>query len=193
MVYFWIGFVVGALAIYGLSAIYKYSKRKKGLRESVYRSQFFTTKLKDSIRHIVFEYSIKRSNNDFLFNILIRGKRYIQITHRAHFSELYKAEKDVEFGLAVYVPTRDLNAEQIKKLESILSQESETFATSNDPVPYYVLDLGKRVRYGGYLLTRIIKEIFNPAEEEVTFQLYSEGALPYLLNGKFIETTQDRV
>jgi hypothetical protein len=193
MVHFWTGFFLGALTLYGLSAIYKYSNRKKGLRESAYQSHFFTTKLKDSIRHIVFEYSIKRSNNDFLFNILIRGKRYIQITHRAHFSEHCKAEEDVEFGLAVYIPTSGLDSDQIKKLESILSQESETFATSNDPVPYYVLDLGKRVRYGGYLLSRIIKEIFNPTDEEVTFQLYSEGALPYLPNGKFIETDKDRV
>jgi hypothetical protein len=180
MINFIIGFLSGALTLFLLSFVFKRKRERRGKYEKEYQSRYFTTKLKDTIRHIVFEYSIKRSNNDFLLNIYFKGKRSMQIMHRAHFPELCSSEKDIEFGLAVYIPTEHLTNEQVFKLESILIDESEKFDKSRRPVPYYVLDLGRRIRYGGYIVSRIVKELFNPDENEISFELFSEGSLPYI-------------
>ena len=49
----------------------------------------------------------------------------MQIMHRAHFPELCASEKDIEFGLAVYVPTEHLTDDQVFKLESILIESQK--------------------------------------------------------------------
>lgn len=185
MMSFIVGFLAGSLTLFLISFLLKKRRDKKGKFEREYLSKSFAAKIKDTLRHIVFEYSIKRSNNDFLLTISFRGKRYMQIMHRAHFPELCESEKDTEFGLAVYIPTENLTDEQVFKLESILGEESEKFASSKNPVPYYALDLGKRVRYGGYLLSRISTELFDPNDSDMNLDLFNEGPLPYFLNSKF--------
>jgi len=132
-----------------LSFVFKKHREKTGKDERAYQANFFTTKIRDTIRRIIFEYSIKRINNDFLLNIKFMGETKMQIMHRAHFPELCTSEEDIEFGLAVYIPTEWLTNEQASKLESVLMEGPERFDKSRQPVAYYVLDLGRRVRHGG--------------------------------------------
>ena len=179
MINFITGFLSGAFTLFLLSFLFKKNRERKSKYEREYQSNFFTTKIRDTIRRIIFEYSIKRINNDFLLNIKFKGETRVQIMHRAHFPELCASEGDVEFGLAVYIPTEWLTHEQVFKLESILIAESEKFDKSRRPVPYYVLDLGRRVRYGGLLVSRIVKELFNPDDSDISLELFSEGTLPY--------------
>ncbi|AYB33642.1 hypothetical protein D4L85_25015 [Chryseolinea soli] len=179
MINFITGFLAGALTLFLLSFLFRKNRERKDKSEREYQSKFFTTKIRDTIRRIIFEYSIKRINNDFLLNINFKGKTKMQIMHRAHFPELCASEEDIEFGLAVYIPTEWLTDEQVFKLESILIEGSEKFDKSRRPVPYYVLDLGRRVRHGGHLVSRILKELFNPDDSDISFELFSEGTLPY--------------
>jgi hypothetical protein len=41
----------------------------------------------------------------------------MQIMRRAHFPELCSSEKDIEFGLAVYMPTESLTEQKVLLLE----------------------------------------------------------------------------
>ena len=125
MMNFIIGFLAGAVTLFLLSVLFKKNRERRGKYQREYQSKYFTTKIKDTLRHLVFEYSIKRSNNDFLLNINFKGKRSMQIMHRAHFPELCASEKDIEFGLAVYVPTEHLTDDQVFKLESILIESQK--------------------------------------------------------------------
>jgi hypothetical protein len=108
----------------------------------------------------------------------------MQIMHRAHFPELCKSESDIKFGLALYIPTSNLSENKIIALQSIIEEESEVLRGGRDidVVDYFLIDLGKRVRFSGYLLTRIIKEVFEKEEKNMSLELFSEGNLPYQLN-----------
>ena len=59
----------------------------------------------------------------------------------------------------------------------MLKEESEEFNKAEHPIEYIVIDAGSRVRYTGYLLARLVREIFE--NDDVNFQLYDEGVLPY--------------
>lgn len=133
MMNFFAVFLTGAFTLYLLSFLLKKRSERKSKYEREYQSKYFTTKIKDTLRHLIFEYSIKRSNNDFLLNLDFKRKRSMQIIHRAHFPELCASERDIEFGLAVYIPPEHLTNDQIFRLESILMEESEKFDRSKKP------------------------------------------------------------
>ncbi|GAA5030137.1 hypothetical protein GCM10011506_19020 [Marivirga lumbricoides] len=178
-----VGILIGWLSLYFFAIVKKNIGQKKGIKSKEYANLAFTARLRDSIRHIIFEYDIKRKNNDFLLNIKIKEKLIMQLMHRAHFPELCQSESDINFGLALYIPVNGWEKEQVLRLDKIVSEESETVRMSKSgQIEYYVIDLGKRVRFSGYFLTRIIKEVFEADENQFNSSLYSEGNLPYHLN-----------
>ena len=178
-----IGVAIGFFSTLALIALRKYLKQKKGVKQKDYNGLPFNLRLKDTIRHIVFEYDIKRKNNDFLLNIILGGKTIIQVMHRAHFPELCQVESDIGFGLAVYIPINELNQDQINKLNSIIDEETETLHSSKiGKLEYHILDLGRRIRFGGYLLSRILYEVFEGEESGFDLELFSEGNLAYWRN-----------
>lgn len=184
MIQFISGFILGALCFY-IFVLYKNhrARQKKGAKNDQYKNVPFNARLRDAVRHIIFEYNIKRKNNDFLFNIILNGNTVMQLMHRTHFPELCESESDIDFGLALYIPVNDWSEEMLSKLDKIVDEESEIIRKNKSgSIEYYVVDLGNRVRFGGYFLLRIINEVFQANESEFTSELFSEGNLPYWLN-----------
>jgi hypothetical protein len=178
-----IGIIIGWLSMYVFLIIAKNLKQKKGAKEKDYSKLPFTTQLRDSIRHIVFEYNIKRKNNDFLLNIILKNDIVMQIMHRSHFPELCQSESDVAFGLALYIPISHWPKDRVAKLNEIVEEESEVaIKNRSGQLEFHVIDLGTRVRFGGYFLHRIIKEVFEGDENNFNSELFSEGNLPYWHN-----------
>ncbi len=178
-----IGILLGWSSMYIIGIIIKNIRQKKGAKIKEYKNLSFTAKLRDTVRHIVFEYDIKRKNNDFLLNINLGGNHVMQLMHRAHFPELCQSESDIDFGLALYIPVDDWSEKKFNKLDDIVNEESEVLKKNKSGrLEYYVIDLGKRVRFSGYFLTRIIKEVFGADENQFSSELFSEGNLPYKLN-----------
>jgi len=180
---FILGAIFGFVCFFFVRYLKKQIHEKKGVKSKEYKNMPFKEKLRDTIRHIVFEYNIKRKNNDFLLNIYFDGIQLMQIMHRSHFPELCKSEHDVSFGLALYIPTKSMSINQIESLKLLLHEESEIIKhVDGGEISYFIVDLGNRIRFGGYLLTRIIKEVFNEQESKMSLKLFSEGELPYQLN-----------
>lgn len=180
---FVLGIVFGFISFFIMNLIRRKIYEKKGLKSREYKDLPFNVKLRDTIRHIVFEYNIKRINNDFLLNINFNDVQLMQIMHRSHFPELCSSEQDIQFGLALYIPTIHMNNSKIESLKSILVSESERVnLISGGAVTYFVIDLGTRIRFGGYLLLRIISEVFKEEEVNMSLELFSEGNLPYKIN-----------
>ena len=119
----------------------------------------------------------------FLLNISFEGEIVMQIMHRAHFPELCQSESDVAFGLALYIPISQLSDDRIYKLNKIVEEESEVASKNKfGQLEFYLIDLGTRVRFGGYFLSRLIKEVFEGDEKNLSSELFSEGNLPYWSN-----------
>lgn len=103
--------------------------------------------------------------------------------HRSHFPELCQSESDVAFGLALYIPISHWSKERISKLNEFVEEESEVAnKKKSGQLEFYVIDLGTRVRFGGYFLSRLIKEVFEEDENSFSSELFSEGNLPYWHN-----------
>lgn len=168
---------MGFLFAFLLRLIVINRREKKGLYEIKYKPIGLSSKMKVLLRELIFKFSIKKFNRDFLLNINSDGKCIIQIMHRSHFPEFCKDLSDVKFGLAIYIPTKPLTSEQKVKLMQVLKEESEEFNKTDYPVEYFVIDAGSRARYTGYLIARVIKEVFN--KEDVSYELFDEGTLPY--------------
>lgn len=174
-------YLLGALTIYILVLYIKHrSNQKKGRRLENYNKSTVLQKLKDTLRHIVFEYNVKRKNNDFTLNVYLNGSIALQVLHRSHFPDLARSEDDINFGLALYVPVKHLNKIQKELMIKVLKEESEVFYFEEVPFDYFIIDIGKRIQFGGYLITRIIHEVFKKDSENMTFELFSEGALSYI-------------
>jgi len=157
---FALGSAFGFVCFFVMRMLKKRIREKNGVRFREYRDLPFNIKLKDTIRHIVFEYNIKRVNNDFLLNIDFNGTPLMQIMHRSHFPELCKSESDISFGIALYIPVKNMDFKQIESLSFVLEEESEIINNiDKNSRLYFIVDLGSRVRFSGYLLTRIIKEV----------------------------------
>lgn len=172
-----IGFVVGILFAVFLRLFVIDRREKKGSNEVKYKPMPLTSKTKIMVREIIFRFSIQKFNRDFLLNIIANEVTLMQVMHRSHFPELCKNIEDVKFGLAIYIPTKPLSFAQRQKLVQILKEESETPIGSDYPVGYFIIDAGSSVRYTGYLLARIVVEVFN--KDDVDFKLFDEGILPY--------------
>ncbi|MBL7872908.1 MAG: hypothetical protein JNM78_14930 [Cyclobacteriaceae bacterium] len=97
--------------------------------------------------------------------------------HRSHFPEVIKNIKDANFGLAIYIPIKPLTSDQKNTLLQVLKDESENFNMAEYPIEYFIIDAGTRVRYSGYLIARVITEVFK--KDDVDLELYNEGILPY--------------
>ena len=178
-----LGMLIGSIATCVFLIVKKSLKRKKGVKDKDYSRLSFTTKLRDTVRHIVYEYDIKSKNKDFLLNIDLRGETVIQLMHRAHFPALCQKESDIAFGIALYIPVKGWPSHRVEKLEKIIDEETETFKKAKSgQLEYFIVDLGDRVRFGGYFLSRIIKEVFDAGESEFNSSLFSEGNLPYWQN-----------
>jgi len=96
---------------------------------------------------------------------------------------LCRSESDIAFGIALYIPVKGWRADRIQVLDEIINEESEVKRTGKvGNLEYYIIDLGKRARFGGYLLSRIVKEVFEADEAQFSTELFSEGNLPYHLN-----------
>jgi hypothetical protein len=172
-----IGFVLGSLFFVIVRLIVINIREKKGLHAIKYKPVPLRSKLMNMVRQIIFKFSIHKFNRDFLLNLKSNGVHLIQIMHRSHFPEVCENVSDVKFGLAIYIPTKPLSSEQKQKLKQVLEDESEEFIRYNYPVEYFVIDAGLRVRFTGYLIARIIKEVFQ--RDDVDLELYDEGDLPY--------------
>jgi hypothetical protein len=176
-----IGFFAGVLFSYAAFIVIKLLKTKSGIKYNDYKKLPLLIKLKDTLRHIIYEYSIKRNNEDFLLNVSYKDARVIQVMHRSHFPYLAKENENINFGLALYIPITKLSESQKQALEKILIEESDNYQRESQPFDYHVIDLGKGLKHGGYLITRILKEIFKYDLDEANFsmELFSEGKLPY--------------
>ena len=156
------------------------SKQKRGKRLHEYKNAPILRKLTDTLRHAVFEYDVKRENNDFSLNVYLNDRLCFQILHRCHFPDLSKSEEDVSFGLALYIPVKQFDKNQREQLLNIFKEESEIFYYEEVPFDYYIVDIGKRLRYGSYLLSRLIKEVIRKDVQSLSFELFSEGDIPYI-------------
>lgn len=172
-----VGFVVGFLFAVLLRLFAIDRREKKGLHEARYKKLNLTSKMKNTVRQIIFKFSIQKFNRDFLLNLKLNGRVIIQLMHRSHFPELIKNLSDAKFGLAIYIPIKPLTKSQQQVLIGLLNEESEQINIAEYPIEYLVIDAGSRARYSGYLIARIITEVFETAD--VDLELYDEGVLPY--------------
>lgn len=170
-------FILGFLSAFLLRLIVIKNRDKKGTNEIKYKPLRLTSKIKIIIREIIFKFSIQKFNRDFLLNIKSNGNTIIQVMHRSHFPEVIKNIKDVKFGLAIYIPIKPLSPDQKNTLLQVLKDESEDFNMAEYPIEYFIIDAGTRVRYTGYMITRIVMEVFK--KDDVDLELYDEGTLPY--------------
>ena len=60
---------------------------------------------------------------------------------------------------------------------NILKEELEEFTIEDYPRDYFVIDMGTKVKYGGYLIAKIVKEVFKA--DDVDLELHDAGFLPY--------------
>ena len=61
-----------------------------------------------------------------------------------------------------------------------MKEESGFFLYEETPFAYYIIDCGKRVKYCGYFLNRLLVEVFEINDpDRISLELFSEGKLPY--------------
>jgi hypothetical protein len=176
-----IGIFIGVIFTYTFNIFKNYLKQKKGVKYSEYRKLPLLIQINDTLRHIIYEYGIKHNNHDFLLNIIHKKQVIMQVMHRAHFPYLNKESADVDFGLALYIPTSKLSDLQKKELDRILTKEPVKEHHEIQPFDYHVVDLGKGIKQGGYLISRIAKEVFKLElnKDDFSYDLFNEGELPY--------------
>lgn len=184
---------LGVLIGFGAFFVRGYFLNRKAERLDTAHPHFLKSgtfnRLKDCVRHVVVEYSIRRKNHDFLLNVKSGDTIIFQLTHRSHYPELIPNTDDLSFGMALNLPLGNLTGKQKEKIIKIMKEESDLFFYEEVPFEYYVVDFGKRVKYTGYFLTRLLSEVFdinNP--DNIEFELFSEGPLPY--SGKYSNTNQ---
>jgi hypothetical protein len=170
-------FLMGFVFAFLVRLIVINRRERKGLYEVKYKPLSLSSKMKGILRELIFKFSIQKFNRDFLLNVKSGEKYLIQLLHRSHFPEILENISDVKFGIAIYIPSKPLSPNQKLALIKILREEAEDFKDAEYPVGYFVIDAGSRVRFTGYLLARIITEVFGKAD--VDLELYDEGILPY--------------
>lgn len=176
-----IGLLIGFMLSYSLIVLRNLLRQKKGIKYDEYKNLPLLIRINDTLRHIIYEYGIKKENHDFLLNLFYKKNVIMQVMHRAHFPYLSKVSEEIIFGLALYIPISKLTIEQKQTLEQILEMEPSTNIHEVEPFDYHVIDLGKGIKQGGYLITRILKEVFlyDPESNDFDLKLFSEGELPY--------------
>ncbi|HAS42990.1 MAG TPA: hypothetical protein DCS93_21095 [Microscillaceae bacterium] len=133
----------------------------------------------NSLRSIIFVYGGRSSTKSFIFNIFNNKKLIIQLLHRAHFPELCESVTDISFGIAIYIPVDYLNNATRNLLEKVMLEEGQDLKQDELPNTYYVVDIGGRLMYGSYLLSRIIKEVFGVEDNALFYELHDDLNLPY--------------
>ena len=181
MINFIIGIFMGIGFSYPIFILINYLRQKKGIKYDDYKKLPLLVKINDTLRSIIYEYGIKKDNHDFLLNIFHKGKVIMQVMHRAHFPYLSRKNNEISFGLALYISASELTELQKAELERILTKESVNSQQETQPFDYFVVDLGKGIKQGGYLISRILKEVFEFElnKEDFNFELFNEGELPY--------------
>jgi hypothetical protein len=181
MMNLFIGILLGIIFAYSFNILKNYLRQKKGIKYNDYKKLPLLIQINDTLRHVIYEYGIKRDNQDFLLNILYKKEIIMQIMHRAHFPYLSKESEEISFGLALYIPVSKLSDLQKRELDQILTKEPIKEQHETEPFDYHVVDLGKGIKQGGYLISRIAKEVFKfeLKKEDFSFDLFSEGELPY--------------
>src|SRR5687767_14063401 len=110
-----VAFALGFVFAIMLRLIIIELRAKRGLYEIEHKALTLSPKMKVMLREIVFKFSIKKFNRDFLLNIKSQSTYLIQIMHRSHFPELCNDKSDIKFGLAVYIPLNPLTPGQRQK------------------------------------------------------------------------------
>jgi hypothetical protein len=176
-----IGCFIGSALTYPVLMLLKYIMQKRGIRYSEYKKLPLLVRLNDTLRHIIYDYGIKKRNHDFSLNVLERKVVIMQVLHRAHFPYLTPKNENPNFGMALYIPISKLTETQKKRLEEIIVEEPLDGIHETEPFDFHVVDLGQGLRQGGYLIARILKEIFDfdSHSSDFDFKLFNEGELPY--------------
>lgn len=154
---------------------------KVGMYYDKYKNGSTIKSLTNAIRTIVFKYGGRNENQSFVLNITKGDDVIIQLLHRAHFPELGKSGADINFGIALYIPFDDSYMDDKMKnvLKKIMKEETLQMKEDNNPLTYFVLDMGTRLMHSSYLLSRILKEVFNVSDDHFYYELYDDGELPY--------------
>jgi hypothetical protein len=172
-----LAFLLGFVFAFTLRLIVIGIREKKGRDYVKYNSLPLTSRMKIAVREIIFKYSIRKFNRDFLLSIKLHEHVIMQLMHRSHFPDIIKDLSDVKFGIAIYIPIKPLTNLQRDLLLKILREEMEHSRVSEPPIEYVVIDAGTRARYNGYLIAKIIKEVFKA--DDVYMEISDEGVLPY--------------
>lgn len=179
---FLMAFFGGVLLCYAFLITVRHLKQKTGLNLKEYKRLPFLSRVKDILRHIVYEFGVKRNNFDFLLNIEKDNRVIIQVIHRAHFPFLLQDKTDeINFGLALYIPIAQLTEIEKMKIEKIIVEEQVSFQKEDRPFNYFVVDIGKSIRFGAYLISKLLREVYNFElnEGDFNFKLFNEGGLSY--------------
>jgi hypothetical protein len=177
MMKLFIGFALGVLFMVFVRFALLWRKDKKGRDHMKYNALPLSGKMKVIVRKIIVCYSILEFNRDFLLNIRLKDETIIQLLHRSHYPQIIADVSDVKFGIAIYIPCGPLTERQRECLVSTLNGEEIYFIGEGNQLDYFLIDGGTRVKHIGYLLTKILTEVYNA--EDVEVDLYDEGFLPY--------------
>ncbi len=175
-----IGFIAGVVVTLLIRFLILSRKDKRGRDYLKYNNLPLKSKMKTIIRKIIVLSSIREFNRDFTLNVKVREQTVLQLLHRAHFPQIISDASDVKFGIAIYIPLGHLANDQRECLVNLLKDEMEQFKFEDSPHAYIVIDVGTMVKYPGYLIAKIIKEVYRA--EDVDFELSDEGFLPYHYN-----------
>jgi hypothetical protein len=175
-----IGLILGFVLSNSIYLLLKYLRRKRGIDQKSYSRLPLTTKIADTLSHIVYEYSIKNKNEDFLLNISREEKVLLQVMHRAHFPFLAGAARN-RFSMVLYIPISKLLPAQKESILRILAKEAVPSISEDAPIEYHVVDLGQQTKFGSYLISRILKEVFGYElhQKQFDLKLFKEGPLQY--------------
>ena len=155
---------------------------KVGMYYEKYKNGSTMKSLTNAIRTIIFRYGGRNEDHQsFVLNITKGDDVIIQLLHRAHFPELCKSSVDINFGIALYIPLDDSYMNNVMKnnLKKIMREEMQQMKEDKNPRTYFVLDIGARLMQGSYIISRILKEVFNVSDHDFYYELYDDSELPY--------------
>ena len=178
---FFIGLFIGVVITLIVMFTIRQRLRKKPRPDSV---NPMTKKIKDQLRYIIWNYGVIEGNKDFLLEIKINDMIVMQIMHRAYFPELLESLDDTKFGLVAFISLKNFSHEQKIKMAKILADSSEDVQHKEIPFEYKTIEIGTLISHGGYFLGEIISNVFSANEESVSFKIYSDGNLPFVLDKK---------
>lgn len=181
MYWYLLFFILGIIFGWILSNQYfNYQFQKRFKIKWKHKKSIGIKRLSETLRRLVYEFTIENRGNDFLLNVAIDEQIILQVLHRSHFVEFINNVNDISFGMVIYYPYDELDAEQKEKLFGIITEEEPSHSTWTEPSDYVVINAGRRINMTSYLITRIIKEVHGVDDENrVSYELFDEGLLKY--------------